>query len=90
MFVQGILFFSLTLCIEVRLWSAIRHRISRWWSNRFRAAIYGFTESREDDPDVAVERKRILESASLEDVLVRHFCSFQKFYCFIVKMSVFQ
>jgi hypothetical protein len=71
MFVQGILFFCLTLAIEIRLWSSIKHHLFSFWTNRFRSSIGGLTGLKDDDEDVAVERRRVLESSTIDDVLVR-------------------
>ena len=71
MFVQGIIFFCLTLAIEIRLWSSIKHHLFNFWTNRFRSSIGGLTGLKDDDEDVAVERRRVLESSTIDDVLVR-------------------
>ena len=70
MFVQGIVFFSLTLAIEVRLFSTTKYRLTSWWANRFRASIDGTSDSKDEDEDVAIERKRVLEAGVSDDVLV--------------------
>jgi len=71
MFVQGVIFFCLTLAIEIRLWSSIKHHFFGFWTNRFRSSIGGLTGLKDDDEDVAVERRRVLESSTIDDVLVR-------------------
>ena len=70
MFVQGIIFFLLTLAIEVRLFSTTKFRLMTWWSNRFRTSIDRTSDSNEEDEDVAIERKRVLEAGVSDDVLV--------------------
>ena len=66
----GIVFFSLTLAIEVRLFSTTKYRLTSWWANRFRASIDGTSDSKDEDEDVAIERKRVLEAGVSDDVLV--------------------